>query len=75
MIKKGFKIGKNRTTMDLIIKRIKKRGGFLSNPIIDWIGNLKVVMYNIFQKMVFIFDLIDSKKIKIEMSIVCPFKY
>ena len=42
LIKNGFEIGKSRTTVDLIIKKIKKREEFLSQPIIDRIGNFKV---------------------------------
>ena len=44
LIKNGFKIGKSRTTVDSIIKKIKKREKFLSQPIIDGIGNFRVVM-------------------------------
>ena len=41
---KGFNIGKGRTTVDSIIKKIKKREEFLSQPIIDGIGNFRVEM-------------------------------
>ena len=44
LIKNGFEIGKSRTTVDSIIKKIKKREEFLSQPIIDEIGNFQVVM-------------------------------
>ena len=44
LIKNGFKIGKSRTTVDSIIKKIKKREEFLSQPIIDGIGNFLVEM-------------------------------
>ena len=44
LVKNGFKIGKSRTTVDSIIKKIKKREEFLSQPIIDGIGNFRVVM-------------------------------
>ena len=44
LIKNGFEIGKSRTTVNLIIKKIKKREEFLSQPIIDKIGNFKVKM-------------------------------
>jgi|TARA_B100001964_G_C13959015_1_gene476799 hypothetical protein len=35
-------IGKSRTTVDSIIKKIKKREEFSSQPIIDKIGNFRV---------------------------------
>mgnify|MGYP002527717774 CR=1 FL=1 len=35
LIKNEFEIGKSRTTVDSIIKKIKKREKFLSQPIID----------------------------------------
>ena len=38
----GFKIGKSRTTVNSIIKKMKKREEFLSQPIIDGIGNFRV---------------------------------
>ena len=41
---KGFKIGKSRTTVDSIIKKIKKREEFLSQPFIDGIGNFRIKM-------------------------------
>ena len=44
LIKNGFKIGKSRTTVDSIIKKIKKREKFLSQPIVDGIGNFRVEM-------------------------------
>ena len=40
--KNRFEIGKSRTTVDSIIKKIKKREEFLSQPIIDKIGNFRV---------------------------------
>ena len=40
--KNGFKIGKSRTTVDKILKKMKKRDEFLSQPIIDGIGNFRV---------------------------------
>ena len=42
LIKNGFEIGKSRTTVDLIIIKIKKREEFLSQPILDGIGNFRV---------------------------------
>ena len=44
LVKNGFEIGKSRTTVDSIIKKIKKREKFLSQPIIDGIGNFRVEM-------------------------------
>jgi len=44
LVKNGFEIGKSRTTVDSIIKKIKKREEFLSQPIIDRIGNFRVMM-------------------------------
>ena len=44
LIKNGFKIGKSRTTVDSIIKKIKKREEFLSQPFIDGIGNFRIKM-------------------------------
>ena len=42
LIKNGFEIGKSRTAVDsIIIKKIKKRKRFLSQPILDRIGNFK----------------------------------
>ena len=40
--KNGFKIGKSRTTVDSILKKIKKREKFLSQPIIDGLKNIGV---------------------------------
>ena len=42
LLKNGYEIGKSRTTVDSIIKKIKKREEFLSQPIIDRIGNFRV---------------------------------
>ena len=42
LIKNGFEIGKSRTTVDSIIKKIKKRERFLSQSIIDDIGNFRI---------------------------------
>ena len=44
LLKNGFEIGKSRTTVDSIIKKIKKREEFLSQPIIDGIGNFRIKM-------------------------------
>ena len=40
----GFQIGKSRTTVDSIIKKMKKKHDYLSQPIIDGIGNFRVEM-------------------------------
>ena len=40
--KNGFKIGMSRTTVDKILKKMKKREEFLSQPIIDGIGNFRI---------------------------------
>ena len=47
LVKNGFKIGKSRTTVDSIIKKIKKRREFLSQPIIGEIGNFRVKMLEV----------------------------
>ena len=40
--KNGFKIGKSRTTVDKILKKMKKRNEYLSQPILDGIGNFRI---------------------------------
>ena len=45
--KNGFKIGKSRTTVDKILKKMKKRDEYLSQPILDGIGNFRVEMREI----------------------------
>ena len=47
LVNNGFEIGKSRTTVDSIIKKIKKREEFLSQPIIDGIENFRVEMIEI----------------------------
>tara|TARA_B110000014_G_scaffold227496_1_gene187351 strand:- start:126 stop:317 length:192 start_codon:yes stop_codon:yes gene_type:complete len=47
LVQNGFKIGKSRTTVDSIIKKIKKRKEFLSQPIIDGIGGFRVKMMGV----------------------------
>ena len=42
LIENGFEIGKSRTTVDCIIKKMKKRKEFLSQTIISEIGNFRV---------------------------------
>ena len=42
LIKNGFEIGKSRTTVDSIIKKIKKREKLLSQPIINGIENFRI---------------------------------
>ena len=45
--KNGFKNGKNRTTVDSIIKKMKKKHDYLSQPIIDGIGNFRIKMMEV----------------------------
>ena len=40
--KNGFKIGKTRTTVNSIIKKMKKREEFLSQPIKEDLRNIRV---------------------------------
>ena len=47
LIKNEFEIGKSRTTVDSIIKKVKKREEFLSQPVIDKIGNFRIMMMKI----------------------------
>ena len=47
LVKNGFEIGKSRTTVDSIIKKIKKREEFLSQPIIGGIGGFRVEMMEV----------------------------
>ena len=47
LLKNEFKIGKIRTTVNSIIKKIKKREEFLSQPIIDKIGNFRVELLEV----------------------------
>ena len=47
LVQNEFKIGKSRTTVDSIIKKIKKRREFLSQPIIGGIGNFRVKMLEV----------------------------
>ena len=42
LIKNGFKIGKSRTTVHSIIKKMKKRDEFYHQPIMDGYGNFRV---------------------------------
>ena len=42
LIKNGFNIGKSRTTVDKILKKMKKKHEYLSQPILDGIGNFRV---------------------------------
>ena len=47
LLQNGFEIGKSRTTVDKILKKMKKRDEFLSQPIMDGIGNFRVEMREI----------------------------
>ena len=40
--KNGFKIGKSRTTVNTMIKKMKKRDEFYHQPIMDGYGNFRV---------------------------------
>ena len=42
LVENGFEIGKSRTTVDSIIKKIKKREEFLSQTIVSEIENFRV---------------------------------
>ena len=42
--KNGFKIGKSRTTVDSIIKKMKRKNDYISQPILDGYGNFRVEM-------------------------------
>ena len=44
LTKNGYEIGKSRTTVDSMIKKIKKRDEFFSQPILDRIGNFRIEM-------------------------------
>ena len=44
LVENGYDVSSNRTTVDSIIKKIKKREKFLSQPIVDGIGNFRVEM-------------------------------
>ena len=45
--KNGYKIGKSRTTLDSIIKKMKKRDEFYHQPIMDGYGNFKIMMLEV----------------------------
>ena len=47
LTKNGYEIGKSRTTVDSMIKKIKKRDEFFSQPILDGIGNFRIKMLEI----------------------------
>ena len=38
----GYDVGKSRTCVDSMIRKMKKRNEFLSQPILDGIGNFRV---------------------------------
>ena len=50
LIENGFEIGKSRTTVDSIIKKIKKREEFLSQTIIDGIENIFIRFFKYYFK-------------------------
>ena len=45
--KNGYKIGKSRTTVHSIIKKMKKRDEFYHQPIMDGYGNFKIMMLEV----------------------------
>ena len=47
LVKNGFEIGKSRTTVDSIIKKMKKKDEFFSKPILDGIGNFRIEMLEV----------------------------
>ena len=47
LVKNRYEIGKSRTTVDSIIKKMKKRDEFFSKPILDGIGNFRVKMLEV----------------------------
>ena len=47
LTKNGYEIGKSRTTVDSMIKKMKKRDEFFSQPILDGIGNFRIKMLEI----------------------------
>jgi len=42
LVKNGFDIGKSRTTVDFMIKKIKKREEFYTQPVKDGLGNFRL---------------------------------
>ena len=50
LIENGFEIGKSRTTVDSIIKKIKKWEEFLSQTIIDGIENIFIRFFKYYFK-------------------------
>ena len=47
LIENGYEIGKSRTTVDSMIKKMKKRDEFFSQPILDGVGNFRVKMLEV----------------------------
>ena len=47
LTKNGYDVGKSRTTVDHMIKKMKKRDEFFSQPILDGIGNFRIKMLEI----------------------------
>ena len=45
--KNGFKIGKSRTTVNTMIKKMKKRDEVYHQPILDGIGNFRIKMLEV----------------------------
>ena len=47
LLKNGYKVSKHRTSIDCMIKKMKKRDEFFTQPILDGIGNFRVEMLEI----------------------------
>ena len=43
----GYEVGKSRTCVDSMIKKMNKRNQFFSQPILDGIGNFRVKMIEV----------------------------
>ena len=50
LLKNGFEIGESKTTVDSIIKKIKKREKFLSQLILDEIENIFIRFFKYYSK-------------------------
>ena len=47
LTKNGYEIGKSRTTVHSMIKKMKNRDDFFTQPILDGIGNFRVEMLEV----------------------------
>lgn len=48
LIKNGYEVGKSRTVVDSMIKKMKKRDKFFNQPILDGIGNFRVKILKVY---------------------------